>query len=591
MTIDTIERQRKFLERVKAEKRGMGIVLADAFLRGMRDLGYKDPSYALAEMIDNSFQAGAPTVSIRFKLAGANPISIAVSDDGNGMLPDMISQAVRWGGTDRPDDRTGFGRYGYGLPSSAISLAKRYTVYAKAPRHAWHSVTVDIEKLAKVASDAKKVDELLAPSPAQLPEWLVESEENINLSALKSGTIIVLEELDRLQRLVGWIRASSLGPKLLRRFGVIYRYWLDERRIFVDGTQVQPLDPLFLMEKARHYDENGIRAERVETRAFEIENSEGKKGVVSIRAALLPPNFQLTDPAKFGVKGVELIQGRHGVMKEYNGLIFCRGYRQIACIPPTWTKYQNYDANLKIEINFDPELDEYFGITTSKQQIVPDEEMWERLRQKGSNSGGLYDLIRDLRGRLRKLRSDLKAKAAQTAGDAPKPSEAAMQHTERYKGTVAEMTEEQKQEALRHLEKRAKQVTTATGTPYDVVLRDLTSETSKWRWGVSYDSVPEGPFYRPERLGERKCLIINTDHSFYSKVYESNPALKPALEVLLFVLAERELECTSDFRFFYRSERSRWSDRLRDALDFLISDESTENETAVSAEESEEEEY
>ena len=59
MTIDTIERQREYVKTQKEKGSGLGIVFADAFLRGMRDLGYKNPAWALAEQLDNAFQAGA----------------------------------------------------------------------------------------------------------------------------------------------------------------------------------------------------------------------------------------------------------------------------------------------------------------------------------------------------------------------------------------------------------------------------------------------------------------------------------------------------------------------------------------------------
>src|SRR6185437_12910256 len=96
MTIDTIDRQREYVETQKAKGNGLGIVFADAFLRGMRDLGYKNPAWALAEQVDNSFQAGASTVAIRFRFLPATkskvkPDHVAVIDNGNGMIPDMIS--------------------------------------------------------------------------------------------------------------------------------------------------------------------------------------------------------------------------------------------------------------------------------------------------------------------------------------------------------------------------------------------------------------------------------------------------------------------------------------------------------------------
>jgi hypothetical protein len=139
---------------------------------------------------------------------------------------------------------------------------------------------------------------------------------------------------------------------------------------------------------------------------------------------------------------------RWQVMREYNGLLICRERRQIDCIPPKWTKYETYDANIKIEIDFDPELDEYFGITTAKQQIVIDDEMWEKLEHSGKNGGALIDLVNDLRRRRDDLETELKASAENRAGkDGPRPSAVAMEESEKFKGTVPEPTTLQQEEA------------------------------------------------------------------------------------------------------------------------------------------------
>ena len=304
ITIDTIDRQRRYVDAQKEKGRGLGVVFADAFLRGMRDLGYKNPAWALAEEVDNSFQAAADNVVIRFGLetTGKNsskPGHIAVCDNGNGMIPEMISYAVRWGGTDREGERSGFGRYGYGLPSSAVSLAKRYAVYSKPTGGEWHAVTVDIDELAAAAGDVKKTEELLSARPAKLPAWVTKAkkgEDSMDLATLESGTVIVLEDLDRLRQLPGWIKGETLQTKLLQHLGVIYRNWIPERRVVVDGVAVQAVDPLFLMEHARFFDETPVRAQRVEARTFEVETPRGTTGTVTIRAAVLPPNFQLAEP-------------------------------------------------------------------------------------------------------------------------------------------------------------------------------------------------------------------------------------------------------------------------------------------------------
>ena len=149
ITLETTERQKRYVAEQKEKGGGLGLVFADAFLRGMRNIGYKDTAWAMCEEVDNSVQAGATVIAVRFGYAKGNkgkskPDMIAVIDNGVGMIPEMIGYAVRWGGTDREDDRTGFGRYGYGFPSSAVSFCKAYTVYSKVKGGEWYAVRVDI---------------------------------------------------------------------------------------------------------------------------------------------------------------------------------------------------------------------------------------------------------------------------------------------------------------------------------------------------------------------------------------------------------------------------------------------------------------
>ena len=117
-------------------------------------------------------------------------------------------------------------------------------------------------------------------------------------------------------------------------------------------------------------------------------------------------------------------------MRDFDGLLICRQGRQIDCVAPEFTKFQNIDANIKIEIDFDPELDEFFGITTAKQQIVIADEMWERLKQSGKTCGDLIMLIRSMRERREEMRAELKAKAEnRETEEAPRRSATAMEET------------------------------------------------------------------------------------------------------------------------------------------------------------------
>ncbi|HEY1694670.1 MAG TPA: ATP-binding protein [Polyangiaceae bacterium] len=580
MTIDTIDRQQRYVEEQRKKGKGLGVVFADAFLRGMRDIGYKNPAWAMCEQIDNAFQAGSSIVSVRFGYGAdtsgkTKPDAIAICDNGTGMIPPMISFAVRWGGTDREGDRNGFGRYGYGLPSSAISMAKRYSVYSKTAEGEWHAVTVDIEELAEVSGDIDKTEELLTARQAAPPVWVMKAKDAMDLSKARSGTVIVLEDLDRLRTSPGWIKSETLKTKLLQHFGVVYRHWIPSQQVIVDGDVTQVVDPLFLMEHGRHFDENAVRAERLETRAFEVETSRGTRGTVTIRASFLPPHFQAADSDNFNPNDArgQKLNKRHPIMREYNGLLICRERRQIDCISPPFTKFQNNDVGVKIEIDFDPELDEFFGITTAKQQITVAEEMWEKLKHGGKGGGDLYALIKSMRGKRDEVKDKLIAAAENGATkDEPRASVLAMEETEKFKGKAPPQTPAQHKDAQKNLERAAQKEAERTGKPKEAVLKELEEKTAKHRWEVTFEAIPEGPFYRPERFGEQKKVIVNTDHPFYSKIYNPQPDGRASLEVLLFVLSERELESDGEAETFYKAERQKWSERLRHALDHLVQD-------------------
>lgn len=562
--VDINERQKRYVDQQQKKGGGVGVVFADAFIRGMRDIGYKSNSWALAEILDNSIQAGASTVAVQLGFeasnsSGAKPDYLAVVDNGAGMIPEMLSYAVRWGGTDREGDRDGFGRYGYGLPSAAVSICTKYTVYSKVKGGQWHGVVVDIEQLAKVASDFKATDELLKPRQMTPPAWITEDSTKLDLSKIESGTVVVLDRLDRLDLKT----AKAIVPTLLEDFGVIYRHWLPSPRIVVQGTTVEPTDPLFLMENGRYFAETDVRAERVETRDLEVTTSRGTKGIVRIRASYLPPNFQRVDPDNPS-SGKENLNKRFHVMKDYHGLLICRAGRQIDCVRPRFTTMVTYDRNVKIEIDFDPELDEFFGVTTSKQQITISEQMWDKLEQGGM----IVRLWKDIKARFKAALDELAAKA-DSKPSGPRPSEEAMAATVKFKPRPMIPTPKKAESAKREIARVANKIAETSEKSREDALRELEEETMTRPFKVELEAVAEGPFYRPVRFGEQRRIIINTNHPFYPKVYLRSPAVASALEVLLLVLGEAELDTDDEYETFYQAARNAWSERLRHALNRL----------------------
>lgn len=584
---DPLARQRRYVEREKRRGGGLGLLFAEAFIRGMREIGYKNPAWALAEMIDNSFQAGANTVEVQMRDVDlqnerSKPSQIAVVDNGIGMIPEMISHAVRWGGTDRENNRQGFGRYGYGLPSSAVSLARRYAVYSKVDGDQWHAVTVDLDQLGPVAGDTAKVDKLLEAKPATPPSWLESADARIDVRTANSGTIVVLEDLDRLQTMSGWVSGKGLQMKLLQHFGVIYRHSLKDKAILVAGVKTEVIDPLFLLPDARFADETTIRAKKVNTAAFEVEGGQGK-GVVRIRASVLPPNFQLADPAQYDVKGAKMAR-RWDYMRQYNGILVCRAGRQIDVVQTPWTKFQNYDANIKIEVDFDPVLDEFFGLTTSKQQIVIDERMWEKLKQSGKANGCLETLVKEMRAEFKRMRSELKAAKPQAPDEEkPRASVVAMEAAEKFKPRSSALSPQKAALAEKALAEFAQSLAIERNLNAEDATAAARHETRR-PFEVEFAAREEAPMYQAKRLGTQKRLSINTSHPFFEKIYELAGDAQAGLEVLLFVLADHELDSDGEREAFYRNERALWSEGLRHALDALVTDEALHDRASAASE-------
>jgi hypothetical protein len=190
-----------------------------------------------------------------------------------------------------------------------------------------------------------------------------------------------------------------------------------------------------------------------------------------------------------------------------------------------------------------------------------------------------------MRGQFRTDVATLTGKEDDAAGkDAPRASEKVMEETEKFKSRPDKPSDMKKAKAREELKSIATKIAEETGRAQEDVLEELEETTAKRRFKIEFEPMPEGPFYRPKRLGEQKRLIINSLHPFYAKVYDATPEIKAALEVLLFVLGEAELEAEGDFESFYRSARSLWSERLYHALNELRPDQDMRDKAAAVAE-------
>src|SRR3989344_6785360 len=126
------------MRRVQSKKTDCSIIAVDKFIQATRDSGYKGTASAISELVDNAIQARASEISISVAVVTGEDerqIEVSVLDNGCGMDPFTLRQALRFGGSSRFGDRKGLGRYGMGLPNASLSHARRVSVYTWQPQN------------------------------------------------------------------------------------------------------------------------------------------------------------------------------------------------------------------------------------------------------------------------------------------------------------------------------------------------------------------------------------------------------------------------------------------------------------------------
>lgn len=109
--------------------------------------GHSLPS-AVADLVDNSLSHGAREISITFPNPNAGGRWMCIRDDGTGMTPSGLRDAMKIGHQRAYDDGD-LGKFGYGLKGAAWSQADRLTVVSKAAEDKATTLTWDKEHLAK----------------------------------------------------------------------------------------------------------------------------------------------------------------------------------------------------------------------------------------------------------------------------------------------------------------------------------------------------------------------------------------------------------------------------------------------------------
>lgn len=168
-------------------------------IESLRHLTYTNTT-ALADIVDNSLDAKANIVNIGID---TEKQEVTIMDDGYGMSLGVMHEAIKLG-SDTNKEQNELGRFGMGLVTAGISIARRIEVYSKQEGEELKMVCLDLDKIAETD---KWIAEECEPS-ADLKKAF---------GVRRSGTIIRLTKADNLAHgVVG--NAKNELSRVFRKF-------------------------------------------------------------------------------------------------------------------------------------------------------------------------------------------------------------------------------------------------------------------------------------------------------------------------------------------------------------------------------------
>jgi len=201
---------------------------------------------AMADLVDNSIDARATTVSIRFITSQGHLAGIVVVDDGDGMDNTDVDRAMRLGGR-RDYAASDLGHFGVGLKAAALGVANVLTVWSR--RYGGPPVG---RRLKRVDMQRDYSCDVLSPAAA-------ERALSHALDDGAHGTAVALTELKEgvhgASRVEGAMWLSNAQHRVRQHLGLVYHRILAANRVVVelvevddDGnigvpTPVRPIDP------------------------------------------------------------------------------------------------------------------------------------------------------------------------------------------------------------------------------------------------------------------------------------------------------------------------------------------------------------
>jgi hypothetical protein len=307
-------------------------------LQAIREMGY-DSYASVMDLIDNSIDAKATKIAVKIGSAADRVSHIDVLDNGMGMDEPTLAQALRLG-SDTKRTVEDLGKYGFGLVSASLSMAKSIWVLTRKDKGTAYEANFD---MAVIERENKFVISL---HPATNHAKVVEIVGDV-------GTLVRLSNIDRISDR----NVARFAANLREKLGQVYRNFIKAGvQISVNNRIVKAMDPLM-----RDHPQAEVVFDH------DLRFGEGKTAHLTV--------VELPD---LGTEGDQ----KAGIYPSNSGFYIVRNGRQIMDAQ-TFGFYQRHHSysHFRAEIAFDGNSDDLWHVDIKKSTIHPDDKLLDKLRE------------------------------------------------------------------------------------------------------------------------------------------------------------------------------------------------------------------
>ncbi len=498
------------------------LIQVDKALMSLRASNFDTPA-AVGEPVDNAIQAGANNIKIRLiegerttgdgKKQKKTPVveQIAISDDGSGLEPHVLKQALVLGHSTRYNDRAGMGRFGVGATLAGISQAKRLEMFSRnTPSGDFLYSYIDLDEIT--SGDQKVMPE---PSPATIPQQF------LDMLPSGTGTLVVWSKCDRLvQGDDGTvIDLSSVKNELLNWLSRTFRYFIDGGvHIQLNDIVVEAHDPLYQMTIPRFATDE--KAEPLLDEILEWRLPNNKVSPVKIKMTLLPESWRL-NPGRGGSTFA-----RERRIPDNEGISILRAKREIfyGTLPRFYPSAveKAIDRWFGLEISFEPELDEFFRVKNVKKGAEPVEGLRDALKKR------VEAAIKLARKHVQTTyqETENKEKTDQKVHDAAEQIGAEAEKTAPKARSGAGVTEQERETRIDEIATEAAAAEPTDGAAPPRAAEEIKARVKQLPFSIVDTQWPGKDFIHIEHLGSNIIVKLNNKHPFFTKIY--SPVLKAA---------------------------------------------------------------